>query len=218
MAGENSNVPSKHVIDLTGKTFGKWVVLEFRGISKSRRATWLCRCDCGKTKVQPSNALLRGTSKSCATCGRYRHGQGGNLRSPEYRTWANMLTRCRNPQSTYFNLYGGRGISVCSRWHVFQNFLDDMGLRPSKLHSLDRIDSDGHYELDNCRWATQKQQARNKRNNRLLTFNGDTRCLAEWSAMLGLNYYALQMRLTKGWSVERALTTPVRHMAARRTI
>jgi hypothetical protein len=215
MASQNATAPSKHVIDLSGKTFGKWLVIGFRGINAGHRAMWLVRCACGHEKRMPGDTLRKGLSKSCATCGRYRHGHASR-RSPEYRAWANMLTRCRNPESAYFEIYGGRGIRVCVRWHSFQNFLADMGPRPSQRHSNHRLDNDGNYEPGNCVWATAEEQARNRSNNSLLTFNGETRCVAEWSSVLGLNYCALKMRIRKGWSVERALSTPIRHMAKRR--
>lgn len=125
-----------------------------------------------------------------------------------------MINRCRNARSPYYHLYGGRGIKVCERWkgkNGFLNFLQDMGRRPSPKHSIDRIDNNGNYEPGNCRWATRIEQNRNRRDNRLVTFNGQTKCIAEWCDETGLPEKSVRARLwLLGWSVEDALTTPIR--------
>ncbi len=128
---------------------------------------------------------------------------------PEYEVWKKMRQRCCNPRHTSYRNYGGRGIEVCSRWDAFRAFLDDMGHRPSPKHSLDRIDNGGNYEPENCRWATPQQQQRNRRNNHLLTHNGQTMSIAEWSDQTGIHRRTLLNRISRnGWTVERALTTP----------
>jgi hypothetical protein len=120
-----------------------------------------------------------------------------------------MIDRCRNPNSPEYGLYGGRGISVCERWYSFEKFLEDMGERPTNT-SIDRFpDKNGNYEKSNCRWATTKQQNRNKRNNHLISFNGETHCLTDWAKILGVSLTTLSGRLATGWSVEKALTTRV---------
>jgi hypothetical protein len=129
-------------------------------------------------------------------------------RHPLYSIWQLMLTRCRNPNHPYFRVYGGRGITVCARWHDFKLFLEDMGPRPPG-HSIDRIDNDGNYEPGNCRWATPLQQSRNSSWNRMVTYNGETKCAAEWAEALNLPYKTLTARLRAGWSAERALLEPV---------
>lgn len=119
-----------------------------------------------------------------------------------------MLGRCTNPNNRDFVLYGGRGIRVCARWSAsFESFLADMGERPTKRHSIDRIDNNGDYEPGNCRWATPLEQNRNRRNTRLVTFKGETLALAEWSQRTGIAYHTLKSRLLKGWDSARALTT-----------
>ena len=120
-----------------------------------------------------------------------------------------MLTRCTNVNDEHYELWGGRGIKVCDRWRTsFKNFYADMGDRPEGL-SLDRIDNDGDYEPSNCRWATQKQQQNNRRNNTSLAFNGLTATMSDWADRLGISKVTLCARLTRyGWSVERALSTP----------
>lgn len=127
----------------------------------------------------------------------------------EYRAWQNMRTRTNNPRFKDWMLYGGRGIKCCQRWGSFENFFADLGPKPTPAHSLDRIDSDGHYEPGNCRWATPKQQARNwKSRNRLLTFHGETLPLSAWAERLGCRRELIRDRLAMGWTVERALSTP----------
>lgn len=129
---------------------------------------------------------------------------------PEYRNWIKMKTRCSNTKDKCYPRYGGRGISVCERWlHSFQNFLDDLGAKPSNAHSLDRIDVNGNYEPGNVRWATPKEQGRNRRNNKLITAFGETKCLSEWAedSRCVVNLPTLETRIRRaGWSPERALT------------
>jgi hypothetical protein len=120
-----------------------------------------------------------------------------------------MLQRCRNANNSGYAIYGERGITVCPRWEVFENFLADMGERPDGM-TLDRIDNDGHYEPDNCRWATPSEQSNNRRDNRLITFDGVTTSIGAWEKRLGLPPNLVRSRLAHGWSVEKALTTPVR--------
>ena len=120
-----------------------------------------------------------------------------------------MVARCTNPKWHRYDRYGGRGISVCAKWRIFEAFLADMGIKPRGF-TLERMDNDGNYEPGNCLWATRKTQARNRRGNRLLTLNGVSRSLAEWSDVTGVNYNTLKSRLKYGWSIERVLTVPVR--------
>jgi hypothetical protein len=143
---------------------------------------------------------------------RYRHGHkwaGGC--SHEYAVWSGMRARCTNPAGPNYAKYGGRGISVCTRWmEDFVHFLGDMGRAPTPQHSIERIDNDGNYEPDNCRWATAKEQANNRRSSRYLTFNGETATLSQWADRIGLSIGTLHARLTAGWPLERALTEPLR--------
>lgn len=142
------------------------------------------------------------------TARKHGHARKNNT-SLEYRTWQAMMRRCYKPADSFFADYGGRGIKVCNRWHSFVNFLTDMGPKPSTGHSIDRYpDKDGNYTPGNCRWATMKQQARNTRRNRLVTYKGRTQCVAAWGEELGISERLLRQRLFKlGWNVEKAFTT-----------
>ena len=131
---------------------------------------------------------------------------------PEYPIWKQMRRRCSIPTHPKYHLYGARGIRVCDRWNdSFVAFYADMGPRPSPAHSIDRIDNNGHYTANNCRWATRQQQGRNTRRNRLLTLDGRTMCVQDWSDETGIHTRTIRTRLDRGWSIERALTTPARH-------
>ncbi len=141
---------------------------------------------------------------------KHGHNKKGHM-TPEYRAWLHMKVRCNWERDRAYHHYGGRGIKVCPRWEKsFVAFLEDMGLRPSPKHSLGRIDNEKGYSPENCRWETRTQQMRNTRRNRFLTFKGKTQTVSEWAVELGMEYGTLSARLLKGWSVEAALSTPVR--------
>lgn len=147
---------------------------------------------------------------------RQRHGHGGTRLvgdrprpSSTYRAWQSAKDRCYNPNHDFYPAYGGRGIVVCDRWlESFDNFLADMGEKPTPRHSIDRINNDGNYEPTNCRWATPLEQASHTRRNRNLTFNGETLHCAEWARRTGLSRSLIEHRLESGWSTEKTLSTP----------
>lgn len=128
-----------------------------------------------------------------------------NKAHPEYTVWSSMRDRCNRPANSNYHNYGGRGIKVCQRWGRFRNFLADMGPRPSPEHEIDRIDNDGDYEPDNCRWATRAEQARNMRTNRLLTVDGETLTVTDWAARVGVDANCIFRRLYDGRSPEEAI-------------
>jgi hypothetical protein len=141
--------------------------------------------------------------------GKKIHGHSiGGKHSRTYVAWREMVRRCTYPRHHQFKSYGGRGITVCERWMRFPAFLEDMGEAPEGL-SLDRRENSKGYDKANCRWATMKEQGRNRRNNRLITLNGETHCISEWAEMIGAQNGTIYARLRTGWDVEAALTTPV---------
>lgn len=200
-------------LDLTGKRFGRLVVLK-RASKPGDRVRWLCKCDCGVKKEVRGYNITSGHTKSCGCLnkeiitkhGYYKKGKESKI----YVRWVNMIQRCADPKNTYYYCYGNRGIMVCERWMKFENFLEDMGEPPTDKHQIDRIDNDGNYCKSNCHWVTSKINNRNKRNNRLITYKGKTQCLAEWAEQFDIDYYTLKWRLNNGWSIEKALTTPSR--------
>ena len=193
-----------------GMRFGKWTVLEpaeQRGVHKM----WKCQCECGTVKDIYETNLKRGKTLSCGCYVREVNSIHGAYESRLYRVWAEMLDRC-NPNSTRSKNHGDRGISVCEEWHDFETFQKwaiANGYNeeaPRGKCTLDRIDNNGNYEPSNCRWTDNKTQCRNKRTNRLLTYKGETHCVAEWAEILGINPYTIYTRLHKGWSTEMALS------------
>ncbi len=199
------------ILDLAGQRFGRLTVLHRAGRTPHKKTLWLCRCDCGAEIVAVTGQLKSGHTQSCGCLQKEKAAASntthGASRSPEYRAWVGMRQRCTNPSFQDWHHYGGRGIQC--HFTTFEQFLADIDRRPSPRHSVDRIDNDGHYEPGNVRWVTQKEQTRNQRSNLLITYNGRTQCLADWAAELNMRRQTLQYRLRLGWSVERALTTPV---------
>ena len=135
----------------------------------------------------------------------------GRCRTREYRCWVDMRSRVLTKSNDAYKDYGARGISICERWSDFSAFFEDMGPSPTKAHTLDRINVNGNYEPGNCRWATPREQAINRRDTILLTYNGETMCMKDWARKLGMSYITLGGRIRSGWPVEKALTTPVAH-------
>lgn len=203
--------PSVHTFkDLEGETFGRLKVIAYGGVRPNGKTVWICRCQCGAWRSVMSSSMHRKQTVSCGCKGTDDRTKHGRYQSRAWSSWKAMKARCLNSRHESFPLYGGRGISVCDRWVVsFQSFLDDMGEPPTSRHSIDRIDNDGNYEPGNCRWATTKQQCRNFRRNKLVTYRGETLCVADWADRLGIPYGCLITRLHRGWPTDRALSQRV---------
>lgn len=191
---------------LVGKKFYCLEVLSEYPDKKFGCKQYLCQCDCGNTIPVPATQFTTGRKKSCGCLTNKGNPTHGKCRTGTYSSWRSMLGRCYRTTDPGYKNYGGRGISVCEKWHKFENFHADMGDRPEGM-TLDRFpDQNGNYEPGNCRWATDIQQHRNIRRNRLVTFNGDTKPVSEWSELTGFGADTIAYRLNHGWSVERALT------------
>lgn len=211
---------ARNFVDLTGRVFGRLRVVSFAD-SVGARVRWSCLCDpehggCGVVCVALGYLLKNGTTRSCGCLRRevaaqrkLVHGAArrGNS-TPEFKTWQGMIQRCEQSSADSFPLYGGRGIRVCDEWrHDFAAFFTHVGPRPSPKHSIDRINSDGHYEPGNVRWATLLEQMRNKRNTNHVTAFGETLTVGEWAERTGVDAKKIADRLRLGMSPERALSS-----------
>lgn len=211
---------SKAMDDLTGRRFGYLTVIE-RGKPARRHngrfdSTFVCQCKCGNTITVKGITLKNGNTTSCGCKRRESVGAikrtHGQSKTRLYRIWNKMKQRCYNPNMDDYNDYGARGITVCDEWindyMAFSRWAYENGYNDTL--TLDRVDVNGIYCPDNCRWATRKEQANNKRVTRYLTFNGVTKSVSEWSDMVGIHSKTILKRINLGWTTERALTTPVK--------
>lgn len=210
-----------HFVDLTGKRFGRLVVVRRAPKELRRSPKWECVCDCGSTAVIRGGDLKRNDGRGARSCGCNRtgrvvtHGLCREFRR-EHQTWVRMRGRCSNPRAKEWKNYGGRGIKVCERWtgvDGFQNFLADMGPRPGAGFSIDRIDNSGDYSPRNCRWATSAEQSRNTRRNVSLEYDGRRMTYADLSEICGVGAKLIRTRMVEyGWTVHEAMwTQPATH-------
>lgn len=221
------NSTNHKVIDLTGQRFGRYIVLSqaesqvyFDGKRNRTRTMWNCKCDCGNEKVVSSHSLRSG---HVVSCGCYKeevdhtrcmtHGATLNGKPTRlYKVWDGMKARCYNPNKAYYSIYGGRGITMCDEWHYSFEKFRDWALANGYKDGLtiDRINNDGNYCPENCRWATVSQQNNNKSTNHYLTYNGETKTIMQWAEATGFPFHAILARVKKGMSAEYALLTPLR--------
>ena len=216
---------SPRFIDLTLRNFHHLNVLGFAGnepVGQQGRShpMWWCQCDCGNLTKVNRDDLRTGNTQSCGclrqTLGVFykTHGETSNGVSPEYKAFHHAKSRCQNPNDPKYRIYGKRGIEF--RLTSVMDILDTIGRRPTPQHTLDRIEVNGHYESGNIRWASPKMQARNTRTNRLLTLNGETKCLAQWGEDGQLDAHVIGKRLKRGWCEECAIKNPPKHSCPHR--
>lgn len=203
---------NQHIAIPAGARFGSWTVVE--RVASTAGATYVCRCDCGRSQVVKAARLRIGRSSACRSCAHkddFSRARGllARSRHPLFNCWSSMHERCYNPSAPNYRNYGGRGIRVCDEWHGaegFWRFVEHMGPKPTRLHSIDRIDNDGSYEPCNVRWATSKQQGSNRRTNRPIEAFGRVQTIGVWAAEVGLHVNTIDSRMARGWPVEAALT------------
>jgi hypothetical protein len=203
--GDMARPVSMHI----GSRFGRLTVVSRAPDKVPRQTRWNCVCDCGNTTVCYAAHLKTGTTVSCGCYQREQsslrnsgHKMTGDI---AYRSWIQMRARCNNPKATSYSIYGGRGIKVCERWDSFELFLADMGPRPSRQHSIDRIDPNKGYEPSNCRWATRIEQQNNHRRTVFIEYNGERLSCAEWSRRTGIKGNVINGRLKLGWPPDKIL-------------
>ncbi len=193
--------------DLKGKRFGKLTVIEY-----NNDGTWLCRCDCGNYTNKKTGNLQRNKNPNCGCIhngGNYKHNLS---HSRLYNIWMKMRERCYKDYCSAYPLYGGRGIKMCDEWVGKDGFINfhtwAINNGYSDTLSIDRIDVDGNYSPENCRWVNMEIQQNNRTNNHRLTFNGENHTISEWAKIYNMPYDRLQARIANGWSIEKALLTP----------
>ena len=194
-------------IDMTGKRIAHLLVLEEVG-RRQRAVVWRCRCDCGVEKTIAGTDLRRGAYISCGCATRFKSGRGrthGASGEPTYSIWSGMLSRCSEAsKGKSRRLYFDKGIRVCDEWHSYEGFVADMGVRPDGM-SIDRIDGNKGYNKENCRWATQKEQANNTSRNQIIEANGKSQTVAAWAEETGLIANTIIYRLRRGWPAHKAV-------------
>ena len=186
----------KKIIDLTNRKFGRLTVISEAGKSKDGEIMWLCGCECGKQKTIRGSSLRNGKTKSCGCYRREISATHRMTKTDTYKTWLDMNARCHNKNNKSYNGYGGRGITVCERWNKFENFYTDMREKPKGM-SIERKNNNGNYEPFNCEWATRKEQARNTRDTKWISYRGETKCLIAWAEEIGISSTALGKRLKR---------------------
>ena len=195
-----------------GQRFGRLVAIAPTTERRDRKVVWRFSCDCGEESLNIGTVVSRGDAKSCgcllaeSRSARRIHGMSDTA---AYRCWRNMRSRCENENVKSYADYGGRGITVCARWMSFTAFIEDMGQPPSSDAQIDRIDNDGDYTPENCRWVSREQNASHKRNTHLVTAFGRTLHAAAWSRETGIKYTTLLRRLRAGEHPESAMTRKV---------
>lgn len=209
--GCQNRLLGKKRIDLTGQKFGRLTVIQFSRNSNDRQAVWKCKCECGNYVEVAAIRLKNGTTKSCGCYWKEKMHERKTIFSGRmYYIWESMKQRCENPNNSSYLRYGGRGICVCEEWHDFKNFYTwSINNGYSDDLSIDRVDNNGNYCPENCRWADKYIQANNKRSNVLIEINGEVKTAAEWSRITGIPSKNIRERLDIGWSGNDAVNIPI---------
>ena len=198
---------------LTGKKFGKLLVIKMLGY-KNNRSLWECKCDCGKKIITQGTSLTTGNTKSCGCVRKEKIAKSltthNKRHHPLYAIWASMKYRCLNKNNKSYSYYGGRGIKVCKRWLKFENFYNDMSIGYKNGFTLDRINNNGNYYKENCRWVSFFTQARNRRSSKIYNYKNENKTLAEFAEKYGFKTMQLIHRLRRGWSLQKSLETPIK--------
>lgn len=216
-------------IDMLNQKVGRLLVIERAGSNKDGKAVWLCKCDCGNELKVIGKEMRTGHTLSCGCLRKETTSEmatkHGNCNHPLYRVWHGMINRCEKPKHKNYREYGARGIKVSLEWHKFEKFFADM-VETYDIHikehgkintTLERVNNSADYSKDNCIWTTRKQQGNNTRRNRFITFNGETKTLAQWAESLGINYGTLSSRINRqGLTIEDAFTLSVGSMSSRK--
>jgi hypothetical protein len=202
--------PHKSKSAKPGDRFGRLTVLAIGKPKGTYRYAAVCSCDCGSKPLRVRlDALRKGVTESCGCIQAERTTTHGLTKSPLYNCWNHMVSRCTKPSNGAFRHDGGRGIRVCERWLSVENFVADMAPTFRKGLELDRINNDGDYCPENCRWTTRSENCDNRRSGVRITFRGKTKSIRRWSEETGISYGTLWERLQVWkWEPERALTTP----------
>ena len=210
-------------IDISGQRFGRLIAIERVEVPNSTRAMWRCKCDCGNEKITSGVNLRRGKALSCgclhketvAKINKETKTKHGESQSRLYSIWRGMKKRCYCKKHEAYHNYGGRGISICDDWlssfEKFQKWALSHGY--DKSMTIDRVDVNGNYEPQNCRFITKAEQSRNRRTNHLLTLDGETKTISEWAEITGLGKNVILSRVNMGWTDEDALRRPKRHIS-----
>lgn len=201
--------------DESGNKFGRLTAISSyskKSSSGKLRTYWVCQCDCGNTKHISADNLRK--KDRVPSCGCFKSEFFSNNNSTHrlsgtrtYRSWSSARQRCTNPNDNNYAHYGARNITVCERWNSFEVFLNDMGEPPTLNHTIERIDVNGNYEPGNCKWATPKEQARNRTNTNLIEYNGKKMILTDWSKHLGIRLITLRKRINAGWPIEKVFSS-----------
>jgi hypothetical protein len=204
---------SGKVLDITGNKYNMLTVIKYDG-----NGIWTLKCDCGNIVHMRTRNFKYGQNRGCGCMAHANSGTHKLSNTRIYSIWEAMKARCQNKHNKYYRHYGGRGIVLCDEWQKFEPFYEwSMNNGYMDNLTIDRIDSNGNYEPNNCRWSTRKVQANNTRRNIYIEYNGKTKTQAEWADLLGISYDTMRWRF-RHWTIEKALTEPINESYSRKRL